>query len=302
MNGERSQARALLQSGAVSTILVASESHDEALVEECLRWSDGRSVEFAIVLPVGTASSRVARIGDLGVVPLGRNEVASQRPWLKRAVDILASAALLLLLAPVLVIVSAAIYLYDRGPVIYRQRRVGLDNREFRIWKFRSMVPGADKLNLRRLRRLRPRPARRPPDLRRLYALQHRGQESAGMAVSDGDTITVVKDMGLVTNVFDERTPGAAAGPPRHRPHPLLHHRLEHLAQRPARLPGGRRGGAFALGHNGNLTNTDALAEEAGMLPGHGHQRQRPGRRAARPASLANAEDAATAATSSGPW
>ena len=39
-----------------------------------------------------------------------------------------------------------------------------------------------------------------------LFALQHRGQESAGMAVSDGNTVTVVKDMGLVTTVFDERT------------------------------------------------------------------------------------------------
>ena len=39
-----------------------------------------------------------------------------------------------------------------------------------------------------------------------LYALQHRGQESAGMAVSDGTSITVVKNMGLVSNVFDDRT------------------------------------------------------------------------------------------------
>ena len=39
-----------------------------------------------------------------------------------------------------------------------------------------------------------------------LYALQHRGQESAGMAVSDGEDVTVVKDMGLVSHVFDDRT------------------------------------------------------------------------------------------------
>ena len=39
-----------------------------------------------------------------------------------------------------------------------------------------------------------------------IYALQHRGQESAGMAVSDGEMVTVVKDMGLVSNVFDDRT------------------------------------------------------------------------------------------------
>ena len=39
-----------------------------------------------------------------------------------------------------------------------------------------------------------------------LYQLQHRGQESAGMAVSDGTAMTVVKDQGLVTSVFDDRT------------------------------------------------------------------------------------------------
>lgn len=39
-----------------------------------------------------------------------------------------------------------------------------------------------------------------------LFALQHRGQEAAGMAVSDGETLTVVKDQGLVASVFDDRT------------------------------------------------------------------------------------------------
>ena len=55
-----------------------------------------------------------------------------------------------------------------------------------------------------------------------LYALQHRGQESAGIAVSDGETITVSKDMGLVTQVFDERRLAPLDGPPRHRPRALL--------------------------------------------------------------------------------
>ncbi|HEY5387654.1 MAG TPA: amidophosphoribosyltransferase, partial [Thermoleophilia bacterium] len=39
-----------------------------------------------------------------------------------------------------------------------------------------------------------------------LYALQHRGQESAGIAVTSGDGILVVKDMGLVSQVFDENS------------------------------------------------------------------------------------------------
>ena len=75
-----------------------------------------------------------------------------------------------------------------------------------------------------------------------LFALQHRGQESAGMAVSDGDTVTVVKDMGLVATVFDERTLSGLRGSPRHRPHPLLDPRRLGLGRRPARLPAGRAG------------------------------------------------------------
>jgi exopolysaccharide biosynthesis polyprenyl glycosylphosphotransferase len=146
-NGERSRARALLQAGAVGQVLVTAEAHDDALLGECSRWSKGSTVEFGIVLPVGTATPGVARIGDLSVVVLGNTSPARQPFWAKRALDIALCGLLLLLLVPVFVIVSVAIYLYDRGPVIYRQRRVGLNNREFTIWKFRSMVPGADKLN-----------------------------------------------------------------------------------------------------------------------------------------------------------
>ena len=101
-----------------------------------------------------------------------------------------------------------------------------------------------------------------------LYALQHRGQESAGMAVSDGDDLTVVKDMGLVATVFDDRTLAVPHG------HLGIGHTRysttgsSTLAQRPARLPRTPPAGQFALGHNGNLVNTEELAAEAGMLPG----------------------------------
>jgi amidophosphoribosyltransferase len=100
-----------------------------------------------------------------------------------------------------------------------------------------------------------------------IYALQHRGQESAGMAVSDGEAITVVKNMGLVTTVFDERTiaslPGdLAMGHTRYSTTGASEWRN---AQPVYRSVGGA---GFALGHNGNLTNTAALAEKAGMFPG----------------------------------
>ena len=100
-----------------------------------------------------------------------------------------------------------------------------------------------------------------------LYALQHRGQESAGMAVSDGQMVTVVKDMGLVSNAFDDRTLAALTG------HlGIGHTRYSTTGSSTWRnaQPVYRDIGAHtvALAHNGNLVNTEELADELGMLPG----------------------------------
>ena len=94
-----------------------------------------------------------------------------------------------------------------------------------------------------------------------LYALQHRGQESAGIAVSDGRRIQAVRELGLVSQVFDETTLAtlegvAAVGHARYsttgssrwqNAQPVIRHRT---------------GRTVALAHNGNLVNTTALREE----------------------------------------
>ena len=92
-----------------------------------------------------------------------------------------------------------------------------------------------------------------------LYALQHRGQESAGIAVSNGRQILVYKDMGLVSQVFDESTLESLKG------HVAVGHSRYsttgastwHNAQ-PTFHPTAT--GSIALAHNGNLINTPELA------------------------------------------
>ncbi len=97
-----------------------------------------------------------------------------------------------------------------------------------------------------------------------LYALQHRGQESAGMATFNNHQITVVKDNGLVSHVFSDAALRALAGA-----HVIGHTRYSTSgsANWTAAQPVFRSaaGSIFAIAHNGNLTNTDALAEEAGI-------------------------------------
>ena len=92
-----------------------------------------------------------------------------------------------------------------------------------------------------------------------LYALQHRGQESAGIAVSDGTRIVVYKDMGLVAQVFDESVLTTLRG------HVAVGHcrystsgaSVWENAQPTFRST---PSGSLALGHNGNLINTLELA------------------------------------------
>ena len=94
-----------------------------------------------------------------------------------------------------------------------------------------------------------------------LYALQHRGQESAGIAVTDGRRIQAVRELGLVSQVFDESTLAtlegvAAVGHARYsttgssrwqNAQPVIRH---------------REGRTVALAHNGNLVNTTDLRDE----------------------------------------
>jgi amidophosphoribosyltransferase len=100
-----------------------------------------------------------------------------------------------------------------------------------------------------------------------LYALQHRGQEAAGMAVSDGVQVTVVKEQGLVAGAFDDRTLATLEGDVAigHTRYSTTGSSTWRNAQPVYRAVGGHQ---FVLGHNGNLTNTAALAEDAGMFPG----------------------------------
>ena len=67
---------------------------------------------------------------------------------MKRLFDIVASGCGLLVLSPVLLIVAIWIKLDSRGPVFYRQVRVGYKNKDFQIFKFRSMRIGSDKGSL----------------------------------------------------------------------------------------------------------------------------------------------------------
>ncbi len=93
-----------------------------------------------------------------------------------------------------------------------------------------------------------------------LFALQHRGQESAGLAVSDGEQLMLYKDLGLISSVLDERRLPSLRGSLAiaHCRYSTTGSTVWENAQPTYRL-GPRR--AIAIGHNGNLVNTRDLLE-----------------------------------------
>ncbi|HKE65993.1 MAG TPA: amidophosphoribosyltransferase [Micromonosporaceae bacterium] len=101
-----------------------------------------------------------------------------------------------------------------------------------------------------------------------LYTLQHRGQEAAGIAVSDGSGVVVYKDLGLVAQVFDEATLSSLRG------HIAIGHTRYSTTGAPTwenaqpSLKSSEFGATIALAHNGNLVNTAELAKLAHAEPG----------------------------------
>ena len=108
-----------------------------------------------------------------------------------------------------------------------------------------------------------------------LFALQHRGQEAAGIAVSDGRQVVVFKDLGLVSQVFDEQTLSSLRGhlAVGHTRYSTTGSTTWENAQPTFRTTA--TGSGLVLGHNGNLVNTAELRDEVNALVGRTGQGNR---------------------------
>jgi Undecaprenyl-phosphate glucose phosphotransferase len=89
--------------------------------------------------------SRVEDIDGLPTINLSETPLEGWSRIVKRAFDLVVALVALLVFSPVMLIVAIAIWLEDRGPVFYRQERMGLDGKPFDIFKFRSMRVGAEQ-------------------------------------------------------------------------------------------------------------------------------------------------------------
>jgi exopolysaccharide biosynthesis polyprenyl glycosylphosphotransferase len=137
----------VLHTSVVDEVAICLSLEDWALVEPITRLceDEGRIVripvtEATLIIPGG----RLEDFHGISILSLVYGPERILGIAIKRLIDIVVAAALLIVLAPLFLIVAWLIRFRDGPPVLFRQTRVGLHGRPFSVVKFRTMVPGAE--------------------------------------------------------------------------------------------------------------------------------------------------------------
>jgi exopolysaccharide biosynthesis polyprenyl glycosylphosphotransferase len=147
--GDASRFAELCAEFEVKRVVVAFSALERDRVLDLIRASHALGVKVSILPPAFEVLGRSVLVDEVEGISLltlpgtarSRSELAA-----KRLLDVAGSAVLLLLLAPLLAMIAAAIKLTSRGPVVFAQTRVGRGQKPFKMLKFRTMVVGADEL------------------------------------------------------------------------------------------------------------------------------------------------------------
>jgi exopolysaccharide biosynthesis polyprenyl glycosylphosphotransferase len=138
----------LIRDNAVEEVIIAVESGDHKDLEHILSLLEDLQVNINIIPDMYDILSGSVKMNSIYGVPLIRVNHDIMPAWqfsAKRIIDIAASSLALLLLSPFLIFIALAIPLGSKGPIIFKQERIGKYGRPFMIYKFRTMVKDAEK-------------------------------------------------------------------------------------------------------------------------------------------------------------
>ncbi len=145
--GGVADAPSLLAAHAVDTAVIVTSAVDPAMLNFLVRRLGllGVCVELTSSLPnVRPGRLSIDCVGDHPVLRVHPSQETGLRPTMKRSADLVLAFGMLTLTAPLWLFVAIAIKLETRGPVFFRQSRLGLRGRPFSILKFRTMVHDAE--------------------------------------------------------------------------------------------------------------------------------------------------------------
>jgi exopolysaccharide biosynthesis polyprenyl glycosylphosphotransferase len=148
--------QAIRESRANEVIISDPNVPGERLFDVMIQTGRRRGVEFRIaptLLNCLPSKTEIDQVGSLPMVTLFRSPLSSGARVVKRASDLFIATLALLILSPLWLLIALLIKLDSRGPVFYKQERVGMDGRIFLFYKFRSMQVGSDDATHREYQR-----------------------------------------------------------------------------------------------------------------------------------------------------
>jgi len=132
----------------INQVFLAVPGGDRSLLLSLIKQCEDRKLEFKIVpdlLEVMSTRVDVNAIDGVPLVGIRRSQLTGVNAVIKRVLDVVVSAAVLIVLSPVLLVVAALVKLTSpRGPALFRQERIGRQGRPFIVYKFRTMIPDAE--------------------------------------------------------------------------------------------------------------------------------------------------------------
>ena len=139
----------LLRREVIDEVIFVVGSQNLADLEEIFLLCDEEGVQTRVAVdffPHVNSDVYLERLGFIPLLTFSATPHDEIQLLMKRAIDVVLSAAALILLSPCMVMVAALVKLTSRGPVVFRQVRCGLNGRRFTFYKFRSMVENAEAL------------------------------------------------------------------------------------------------------------------------------------------------------------
>ena len=148
VQGSLDQLVDIINKTQASEVIIALEKEDHDLLVDIISKVENKGIGLKIVPDLYEILSGQARTSQLYGIPLIDIMPELMPEWekkLKRISDVIISLIILIITFPLNILVSIFIKLDSKGPILFKQDRIGMNNKEFRIYKFRSMYQDAEK-------------------------------------------------------------------------------------------------------------------------------------------------------------
>ncbi len=145
--GSFAQLPSLLQEEVYDGLVLALQENDHGKLPEIMKATEGKNIEIFYIpdiLDLLTSNVNSLEVAGVPLLQLKSFSLSGWQGLIKRAFDIAVALTGLILLSPFMLLLAAVVKLSSSGPVFYKQWRVGMEGKEFKMIKFRSMYADAE--------------------------------------------------------------------------------------------------------------------------------------------------------------